>query len=80
MAASGIPLAQECERIAALLRAIRGVGAAEVLLSANGCVVACAGADSAEVRLAVTDAVASYTGLGSDRICILKMTSGGNQK
>ena len=73
MAASGIPLDTECGRIAALLGAIRGVGAAEVLLSSNGCVVVCEGADSPAVRLEVTNAVAAYTGLGSDKISVIKM-------
>ena len=73
MAASGIPLDAECGRIAALLRSIRGVGEAEVLLSSNGCVVVCTGADSPAVRLDVTNAVAAYTGLGSDRISVMKM-------
>ena len=73
MAASGIPLDTECGRIAALLGAIRGVGAAEVLLSSNGCVVVCEGADSPAVCLNVTNAVAAYTGLGSDKISVMKM-------
>ena len=76
MAASGIPLDAECARIAELLRTIRGVGAAEVLLSARGCVVVCEGADSAAVRLDVTDAVAVYTGLGANQIRVYKMRSG----
>ena len=86
MAASGIPLDAECGRIASLLRAVRGVGSAEVLLSAEGCVVVCEGADSAAVRLNVTNAVTAYTGLGSDKICVLKKgigdpeISGGNAK
>ena len=71
---SGIPLGEECERIAALLQSIRGVGAAEVLLSKYGCVVVCEGADSPAVRLEVTNAVAAYTGLGSDKISVIKMT------
>ena len=73
MAASGIPLDTESERISELLRQIRGVGAAEALLSAQGCVVICEGADSAAVRLAVTSAVAAYTGLGSDKIIVLSI-------
>ena len=73
MDASGIPLDTECERVAALLRAVQGVGAAEVLLSSNGCVVVCEGADVASVRLNVTNAVAAYTGLGSDKISVMKM-------
>ena len=81
LASSGIPLGEECRRIAALLGSIRGVGAAEVLLSGSGCVVVCEGADSPVVRLEVTNAVAAYTGLGSDKISIFKMSeSGGNAK
>ncbi len=80
MEASGIPLDTECTRIAALLRSVRGVGDAAVLLSSSGCVVACEGADSAAVRLDVINAVAAYTGLGSDKICIVKMYSGGIAK
>ena len=70
---SGIPLGEECHRIAALLQSIRDVGAAEVLLSKRGCVVVCEGADSPAVRLEVTNAVAAYTGLGSDKISVIKM-------
>ena len=80
MQASGIPLDTECARIAALLRSVRGVGEVSVLLSSGGCVVVCEGADSAAVRLDVTNAVAAYTGLGSDKICIVKMYSGGIAK
>ena len=73
LAASGIPLDTESARLASILGSIRGVGAAEVLLSARGCVVVCEGADSAAVRLAVTNAVAVYTGLGSDKITVMNM-------
>ena len=38
-----------------------------------GAVVLCAGADNARVRLDITNAVASFTGLGSDRITVIKM-------
>ena len=38
-----------------------------------GAVVLCQGADSSVVRLAVIDAVSKVTGLGTDRICVLKM-------
>lgn len=38
-----------------------------------GAVVVCQGADSAGIRLAVTEAVKSVTGLTSDRITVLKM-------
>ena len=70
---SGIPLGEECDRIAALLRSIRGVGASEVLLSKNGCVVVCEGADSPAVVWEVVSAVAAYTGIGSDKISVFKM-------
>ena len=44
-----------------------------------GCIVVCEGAESAAVRLAVTQAVERYTGCGSDRITVLKMkTEAGN--
>ena len=38
-----------------------------------GAVILCEGADSPSVRLAVLDAVSKATGLGSDKISILKM-------
>lgn len=38
-----------------------------------GAVVVCQGADDPQVRLAVFDAVAKATGLGADRISVLKM-------
>lgn len=38
-----------------------------------GAIVVCEGADSAAVRLAIVDAVSKVTGLGSDRISVLKM-------
>ena len=39
----------------------------------RGAVVLCQGADSARVRLAMVDAVATATGLTSDKIAVLKM-------
>lgn len=38
-----------------------------------GALVLCQGADSAQVRLAVVDAVSTITGLGADQISVLKM-------
>ena len=73
MEASGIPLDTECCRIASLLSAMRGVGEAQVLLSGSGAVVVCAGADDPAVCLNVTNAVAAYTGLGSNKITVMKM-------
>lgn len=39
----------------------------------RGAVVVCQGADSASVRLSIIEAVAKVTGLGTDRISVLKM-------
>lgn len=39
----------------------------------QGALVVCQGADRADVRLTVTRAVASMTGLGSDKIVVMKM-------
>ena len=39
----------------------------------RGAVIICQGADSASVRLAVVEAVSCVTGLGADRISVLKM-------
>lgn len=52
----------------------QGVGRAEVIVSQNGVVVVCDGATDARVRLDIIHAVSSYTGFGSDKITILKMT------
>ena len=48
---------------------IRKVNAA----SYKGAIIVCQGADSSTVRLAIIDAVSNVTGLGSDRISVLKM-------
>ena len=39
----------------------------------QGAIVVCQGADSPSVRLAVVEAVSNVTGLGADRISVLKM-------
>lgn len=39
----------------------------------QGALVVCGGADSAAVQLAIVDAVRSLTGLGSDKITVVKM-------
>lgn len=39
----------------------------------RGAIVVCQGADDAAVRLAIIEAVADATGLGTDRISVLKM-------
>ena len=73
LAATGVSLAEENSRLAELLTQITGVGRVRVLLSGNGAVIVCDGADSAAVRLCVTDAVTAYTGFGSDKISVMKM-------
>ena len=39
----------------------------------RGAVVVCEGANSTEVRLRIVDAVCSLTGLGSDKVSVIKM-------
>ena len=39
----------------------------------RGAIVVCQGADRAAVRLAIVEAVSAVTGLGADRISVLKM-------
>lgn len=70
---SGIPVDTESERIASFLSQLEGVGECRVLLSAEGAVIACQGADEARVKLCVINAVSAYTGLGSDKISVIKM-------
>ena len=70
---SGIPMDTESARISAFLSNMEGVGEAQVLLSSEGAVVICTGAEQSAVRLSVTNAVSAYTGLGSDKIRVIKM-------
>ncbi len=53
----------------------RGVGEAYVLVSDNGVVVVCEGAQDAATRMEIVRAVKTYTGFGADRITVLKMKS-----
>ena len=55
-----------------ILSSARGIGQAQVLISENGVVIVCDGADDAAVKLDILRAVGSYTGFGSDKITILK--------
>ncbi len=57
-----------------LLTHTEGVGEARVLISDSGVVVVCRGADDPRVRLDIIRAVISYTGFGSDKITVLKMS------
>lgn len=59
-------------RLEAILTQIEGVGQSRVLLSENGAVVVCPGADSPSVCLRVTQAVRCYTGLGADAVKVFK--------
>ena len=65
--------AAEETRVEALLGRVEGVGEVHVLLSEDGAAVVCQGADDASVRLAVLEAVRSYTGLLTSEIMVLKM-------
>ena len=60
-------------RLGELLSSMEGVGRAEVLLSEKGAAVVCQGAENVTVRLAITETVRCYTGLGADRVVIYKM-------
>ena len=61
------------ERIRQMLSSVEGVGEAQVIISDNGVVVVCRGAENAAVRLDIIRAISAYTGFGSDRITILKL-------
>lgn len=59
-------------RLETVLEKCEGVGEAKVLLSDNGAVIVCEGAENPEVRLSIVRAVEAYTGFSSDRIQVLK--------
>lgn len=59
------------QRLEQLLEHCKGVGDTYALLSENGAVIVCRGAEDPEVRLAVTMAVEAFTGFSSDRIRVL---------
>ncbi len=67
----------ESDRFSQLLSRVEGVGKSDLLISDNGIVIVCEGAEDAEVQLHLLQAIRSYTGFGSDRITILKMTEHG---
>lgn len=72
---SGADAAQDGEetRLEAVLAQMQGVGQVELLLSEEGAVVVCQGAEDAGVCLRITRAVRCYTGLGADKVQIFKM-------
>lgn len=59
--------------LAELLSNAKGVGECKVLISDNGALIVCEGAENAGVRLEIIHAVGSYTGYSSDKITILRM-------
>ena len=61
------------DRMQEILSTTEGVGDAKVLISDNGVVVVCSGAENPQVRLDIIRAIGSYTGFGSDRITVLKL-------
>ena len=75
-------------RLENILNSMCGVGRVSVLLSGEGtrydgytgAVIVCEGADRAEARLRVINAVSAFTGLGTDKIIVEKMIIGGNAK
>ena len=58
-----------------ILSRAEGVGRVHVLLSENGALIVCDGASNAGVRLDILRAIGSYTGFGSDKITVLKMSN-----
>lgn len=63
---------KEDNDLQSVLSHAHGVGETYVIASDNGVVVVCSGADNAQVRLDVINAVSDYTGFGSDKITVLK--------
>ena len=62
----------EKENLGEALSLTEGVGEAYVLISENGVVVVCDGADDAATRLRIITAVKVHTGFGTDHITVLK--------
>ena len=60
------------QRLETVLEQCEGVGNARALLSDNGAVIVCDGADDAAVRLSVIKAVEAFTGFSSDSIQVIK--------
>jgi len=81
-AAEDLATEQEA-RLARALSRMEGVGEVYVLLSEkpgreegySGAVILCAGAADPGVQLRITESVAAFTGLGSNKIVIQKMIS-----
>ena len=69
--------AGERDAFSELVSRAEGVGDCAAALTEHGAVIVCEGAEDPQVRLALLQAVRSYTGLASDRITILKMAGKG---
>ena len=69
---AGSAAKSEDNDLQSVLSHAHGVGETYVIASDNGVVVVCSGADNAQVRLDVINAVSDYTGFGSDKITVLK--------
>lgn len=62
----------EERRFEYVLESSQGVGNASVLISDEGVVVVCDGADNSNVKLSILKAAEVFTGFSSDKIEILK--------
>ena len=58
-----------------ILSRSEGAGETRVLISENGVVVVCEGAEKASVRYNIIGAVKAYTGFSADRITVLKLVN-----
>lgn len=65
------------QTFAQILSKADGVGESVLVLSDSGIVVVCEGADDPAVKLALLQAIRSYTGFSADHITILKMSRHG---
>ena len=65
--------AADAEAFPALVSRIEGVGECCLVISDEGVVIVCEGAEEPAVRYALVQAVRSYTGFSSERITILKL-------
>lgn len=65
------------EGLEAILSRAEGVGEAKILISEHGVIVVCEGALDPAVKMDIIRAVNSYTGFGSDKITILRLTDQG---
>lgn len=67
------PSSDESVLLQQVLSRSEGVGEAKVIISENGVVVVCEGAEKAFVKYNILNAVRAYTGFSTDRITVLKL-------